>query len=264
MKPNPGTLRIGTSGFHYSHWKGVFYPDSVPKAKWFLHYAQHFDTVEINNTFYHLPSAAAFDLWKKQAPLGFVYALKFNRYGSHWMRLKKPRQTIGNFLAVAERLGKFLGPILVQLPPHWRVDARRLENFLAAAPRALRWTVEFRDPSWLCGEVYAVLERHGAGLCVHDMIKDHPRVITSPWTYVRYHGQRYAESYSAQKLAAEAKWIKRMLASGRDVYVYFNNDAQGYAVKNAADLRRFIVAHKKMGRDRRARHRELAAEASAL
>jgi uncharacterized protein YecE (DUF72 family) len=240
MTRDYGMLRIGTSGFHYNHWKGVFYPNGLPKSKWFSHYAKHFDTVEINNTFYHLPSASAFDCWKEQAPPGFLYALKFNRYGSHWMRLKNPRATIGNFLNVARRLEEFLGPILVQLPPHWHVDADRLDNFLAAAPRSLRWAVEFRHPSWLCPEIYAVLQRHHAALCVHDMIKNHPRVLTSEWTYLRYHGDHYATTYSPQKLAAEAKWIKRQLGSGMDVFAYFNNDAQGYAVRDATNLKRYL------------------------
>lgn len=240
MNPGRGTARIGSSGYHYNHWKGVFYPLELPKAEWFSHYSRHFDTLEINNTFYHLPSGAAFDFWKEQAPAGFVYALKFNRYGSHWMRLKKPRQTIGNFLKVAKRLGKFLGPVLVQLPPRWRMDASRLDAFLSAAPRNFLWAVEFRDSSWLHHEIYAILKRHGAALCIHDMIKNHPRVLTADWTYLRYHGTRYAGSYSTQRLVAETKWIKRQLAGGRDVFAYFNNDAQGHAVKNAADLRRYL------------------------
>jgi uncharacterized protein YecE (DUF72 family) len=244
MIPSRGTLRVGTSGFHYNHWRGIFYPRDLAQSAWFGHYAQRFDTVEINNTFYHLPSASAFDSWKRQAPADFIYALKFNRYGSHWMRLKNPRATIGNFLKAARRLGEFLGPILVQLPPHWSVNAARLDGFLAVAPRALRWAVEFRNPSWLCDEVYNVLERHKAALCVHDIIKDHPRILTADWTYLRYHGERYSGSYSHQKLAAEAGWIRRQLATGKDVFAYFNNDAQGFAVSNAADLSRYVLRGK--------------------
>jgi uncharacterized protein YecE (DUF72 family) len=244
MIPSRGTLRVGTSGFHYNHWRGIFYPRDLAQSAWFGHYAQRFDTVEINNTFYHLPSASAFDSWKRQAPPDFIYALKFNRYGSHWMRLKNPRATIGNFLKAARRLGEFLGPILVQLPPHWSVNAARLDGFLAVAPRALRWAVEFRNPSWLCDEVYSVLERHKAALCVHDIIKDHPRILTADWTYLRYHGERYSGSYSHQKLAAEAGWIRRQLATGKDVFAYFNNDAQGFAVSNAADLSRYVLRGK--------------------
>ena len=234
---------MGTSGFHYNHWKKLFYPEKLAKSKWFPFYAEHFDTVEINNTFYHLPSANAFDSWKNQAPPGFLYALKFNRYGSHWMRLKNAQQTIGNFLTVANRLEKFLGPILVQLPPHWSVNAQRLDEFLTVAPRSLHWAVEFRNPSWLCDEVYAVLERYRAALCIHDMIPEHPRVLTANWTYLRYHGERYSGSYSPQQLTAEAKWMRAQLAQGTDVFAYFNNDAQGYAVKNAADLRRFVAGN---------------------
>jgi uncharacterized protein YecE (DUF72 family) len=235
-----GELRVGTSGYHYNHWKGIFYPDKLPKAQWFRHYAQHFDTVEINNTFYRLPSAAAFDGWRKQTPAGFCYALKFNRYGTHWMRLKEPERTIGNFLAVAKRLRSYLGPVLVQLPPHWNANATRLGEFLAAAPSSVRWAVEFRNPSWLVEEVFAVLREHRAALCIHDMIPDHPRLLTAGWTYLRFHGNHYGGSYPHEKLAGEAKWIGKQLASGADVFAYFNNDAQGHAVANAADLKRLV------------------------
>ena len=242
MNRHYGILRTGTSGFHYNHWKGIFYPEELPKSRWFSHYSQSFDTVELNNTFYRLPSASTFDAWKEQAPKHFCYALKFSRYGSHLVRLKKPRSTIGKFLTVAKRLGEFLGPVLVQLPPRWSVDVPRLDSFLAAAPRAIRWSVEFRDPSWLCSEVFTILQRHHAALCIHDMNENHPRVLTAPWTYLRYHGNHYSGSYSHQQLAAEAKWIRRQLASGKDVFAYFNNDAQGYAVRNAADLKRYILS----------------------
>jgi len=244
MPRNQGKLRIGTSGFHYKHWRGIFYPDGLATSRWFSYYAQQFDTVEINNTFYHLPSAAAFDGWKEQAPRGFLYALKFNRYGSHWMRLKNAHSTIGNFLNVAKRLEESLGPILVQLPPRWNADAQRLEDFLSTAPRSLHWAVEFRDPSWLCREVYTVLQRYHAALCIHDIVANHPRILTSDWTYLRFHGDHYAGTYSPQKLSAEAKWIKQQLATGLDVFAYFNNDAQGYAVENAAELKSYVKSNR--------------------
>ena len=241
MNRHYGTFRIGTSGFHYNHWKSVFYPEDLPKTQWFSYYATHFDTVELNNTFYRLPSASMFDAWKKQAPENFCYALKFNRYGSHLLRLKRPRPTIGKFLGVAKRLGESLGPVLVQLPPRWNVNIARLESFLVTAPRAIRWAVEFRDSRWLCPEVFAILERHRAALCIHDMIEDHPRTVTATWTYLRYHGEHYGGSYTPQRLAADARWIRKQLASGNDVFAYFNNDAQGYAVQNAADLKRQVT-----------------------
>jgi uncharacterized protein YecE (DUF72 family) len=236
-----GELRIGTSGYHYDHWKGVFYRDDLPKAEWFSHYARQFDTVEINNTFYRLPEASTFDAWRRQAPQRFCYALKFSRYGSHIVRLKKPKSTIGRFLRRADRLGEFLGPILVQLPPNWKADPERLAAFLKAAPMNYRWAVEFRDPRWLCQEVFAILHEHDSALCIHDLIEDHPRRVTSGWVYLRFHGDRYSGSYSSEKLKAEARWIKQQLASGKDVFAYFNNDAQGYAVENALDLRRYIL-----------------------
>jgi uncharacterized protein YecE (DUF72 family) len=242
MNRYQGKLRIGTSGYHYDHWKGVYYPEELAKGQWFSHYARDFDTVEINNTFYRLPEAATFEAWRRQAPKGFCYALKFSRYGSHIVRLKKPRDTIRKFLQRADRLGDFLGPILVQLPPNWTADPERLDAFLKAAPRDHRWAVEFRDPRWLCEEVFAILKKHDSALCIHDLIENHPRVLTTGWSYLRYHGDHYAGCYSPQKLAAEARWIRLQLASGKDVFTYFNNDAQGYALTNAADLRRYILS----------------------
>jgi uncharacterized protein YecE (DUF72 family) len=237
---NRGQVRIGTSGYQYKHWKGLFYPEKLPQKQWFAYYAKHFDTVEINNTFYGLPAAETFSAWRKQAPPQFLYALKFSRYGSHLKRLKEPRGTIKTFLQRARRLRNCFGPILVQLPPNWRADPDRLAGFLKTAPRSVRWAFEFRDASWLCEEIFALLERHKAALCIHDMIKDHPRRATAEWVYLRFHGQHYGGSYTAEQLQAEARWIKHQLADAKDVYAYFNNDAQGHALTNATDLRRYV------------------------
>ncbi len=241
MRGHPGSLRIGTSGYHYDHWKGIFYPEDLPKDEWFSHYARQFDTVEINNTFYRLPETTTFEAWRRQAPKGFCYALKFSRYGSHIVRLKKPRDTIRRFLRRADRLGEFLGPILVQLPPNWKADPHRLAAFVKAAPKDQRWAVEFRDPRWLCDEVFAILKEHGWALCIHDMINNHPRVVTARWVYLRFHGDRYSGCYSHQFLAARAAEIREYLADELDVFAYFNNDALGYAVQNAADLRQYVM-----------------------
>lgn len=236
-----GRLRVGTSGYHYEHWRGCFYPIDLPKRAWLGHYAARFDTVEIDSTFYRLPAAGTFDGWRERVPAGFCFALKFSRYGSHLKRLRAPRSSIRSFLERAVRLGAHLGPILVQLPPHWRADAARLAAFLDAASGTQRWAVEFRDPSWLCEPVYRVLRAHGAALCVHDLIADHPREITADWVYLRFHGTGYAGSYSPQALAAQARHIRRYLRQGLDVYAYFNNDAEGWAVANALDLRRYVL-----------------------
>lgn len=235
-----GKLRIGTSGYQYDHWRARFYPRDLPKRRWFEHYARHFDTVEINSTFYHLPSAETFDHWRARAPVGFRYALKFSRYGSHVKRLEDPQESIGRFVALAERLRSRLGPVLVQLPPNFRRDVERLDRFLEAAPRRIRWAVEFRHPSWLCEEVFALLDARGAMLCVHDMLPEHPLRVTGGGVYLRFHGQRYGGSYSPQHLSAHARRIRRWRAAGLGVWVYFNNDERGYAVDNALALKRYL------------------------
>jgi uncharacterized protein YecE (DUF72 family) len=234
-------LFIGTSGYQYDDWRGRFYPSDLPKSAWFAHYAEHFDAVELNATFYRLPEASTFDRWRNAAPAGFCYALKFSRYGTHMKKLKDPGGPIELFVERARLLGPTLGPILVQLPPRWHVDVGRLRAFLEAVPKHYRWAIELRDPSWLCEDVYALLRKHGAALCVHDLIERHPRVQTADWVYLRFHGDRYSGSYSPQALSAAARRVRAHLANGRDVYAFFNNDVGGHAVRNAADLRRYVA-----------------------
>lgn len=236
-----GRLRVGTSGYQYAHWRGLFYPPGLPKRRWFEHYARHFDSVEVNNTFYRLPAEDVFDEWYLQAPDGFLYTLKFSRYGSHRKRLKDPESSIGRFLGGAGRLKEALGPILVQLPPRWRPNPPRLEAFLAAAPARHRWAIEVRDPRWLCEEIFAVLERHQAALCIHDLIPGHPRRLTAGWLYLRFHGTSApAGNYTARFLKEEAARIRDALQAGHDVYAYFNNDPHGHAVRNAMELKALV------------------------
>lgn len=241
MRSSKGHLSVGASGYQYDHWRKVFYPDDLPKSRWLEHYARHFDTVEINNTFYNVPSAKTFDGWRDIAPEGFTFVLKFSRYGTHMKKLKDPEDTIALFFERAERLGDALGPILVQLPPNWRADPGRLDAFLDAAPDRCRWAVEVRAPSWLREDIYDVLRAHNAALCIHDLIEDHPRVVTADWMYLRFHGAGDGGSYPHQALAAAARRIAQDLDRGRDVYAFFNNDARGYAVANAADLDRYVT-----------------------
>jgi len=248
MAKRTGTFWIGTSGYQYDHWRGVLYPEGVPKRRWFDLYAEAFNTVEINNTFYHLPKAETFDAWRERAPAGFRYVLKYSRYGTHMRRLTGaggPDGHVARFLERADRLGPFLGPILVQLPPNWRANPERLDAFLSAAPDDHQWALEFRDPSWFSEEVWAVLRRYGAALVIHDMLEAHPREVTADWVYLRFHGTAdempYGGNYSAQALSGVACRIKRHLAKGRDVYAYFNNDAGGCAVRDALRLRRYVL-----------------------
>jgi uncharacterized protein YecE (DUF72 family) len=243
----PGRLRIGTSGFQYAHWKRVLYPPDLPRKEWFARYATMFDTVEINNTFYRLPEASTFVEWRKQAPTGFRYALKFSRYGSHLKRLREPGGTVGLFLERAGELKSFLGPILVQLPPRWRCDPGRLRDFVDALPPRRRWVVEFRDADWLREEIFALLERRNIALCVHDRIPDHPRRPTASWMYLRFHGMRTGGRYTRSFLRAEAARVRRELEAGMDVYVYFNNDTRGHAVRNALQLKELTSAVDRQG-----------------
>lgn len=240
MADREGKGYIGTSGFQYDHWKPGFYPDGLPKTRWFEYYADRFATIEINGTFYSLPKAATFRKWRDQAPDGFRFALKFSRYGSHIKRLKDPESTIGRFLDVARELGPTLGPVLVQLPPNWRPDPERLAAFLEAAPDDVRWAIEFRDTAWLRDDVVELLGTHNAALCIHDMIPDHPVRLTADWTYLRFHGEGYAGRYRPQYLAARAADISGWLGRGLDVYAYFNNDAEAAAPADARNLVRYI------------------------
>jgi uncharacterized protein YecE (DUF72 family) len=235
-----GELRVGTSGYQYRHWRGDFYPTRVPQRAWFRYYAERFDTVEINSTFYGLPDPETVDRWREEAPPGFRFAVKFSRYGTHVKRLTDAARTLERFLAVAERLKARLGPILVQLPPKWGADPERLTAFLRATPRRHRVAVEMRDPSWLCEAVYDVLREHDAALVLHDLIPDHPVVLTTRWTYLRFHGRDHGGGYSPQALSGQARHIRRWLGDGRDVWAYFNNDVGGYAPRDARNLRRFV------------------------
>jgi uncharacterized protein YecE (DUF72 family) len=237
-----GALRVGCSGWSYSDWRGVVYPADAPARMWLGLYAERFDTVEINSTFYRLPAAATVDGWAAQAPAGFCFAVKVGQFGSHRMKLRDAGSWLPRHLERVERLGSHLGPNLVQLPPRWRRNATRLDEMLEEAPRHLRWAVELRDPSWLHDEVFEVLARHEVALCVHDLLADHPWERTAPWTYVRFHGPHalanpYHGRYGGRRLRPVAQRLATWRSEGTDVYAYFNNDYEGHAVVDAEWLR---------------------------
>ncbi|MCU1369261.1 MAG: hypothetical protein JWO77_455 [Ilumatobacteraceae bacterium] len=237
----PGTALVGCSGWSYRHWRGSIYPEDLPARRWFEHYAAHFQTVELNTTFYRLPSEHAVELWRDQAPPGFVYAAKVGSFGSHRKKLREPETWLPRHV---ERIGGLggpaghLGPNLLQLPPRWGRNTERLDAFLAAAPRHIRWAVELRDPSWLHEETYDVLRAHGAALCLHDLLADHPWIRTTDWTYVRFHGpdalrRAYSGRYTGRRLRPFAERLEQWLDEGVDAYAYFNNDLGGAAWSDA-------------------------------
>jgi uncharacterized protein YecE (DUF72 family) len=234
---------IGCSGWNYKHWRGRFYPEEAPPKRWFEFYAMDFDTVEINNTFYQLPTSHTFKAWRTQAPDGFIYAVKANRYLTHLKRLKDSKAPLKRFLDRARLLGVHLGPILYQLPPRWRLNMERFESFLDLLPEDLLHVFEFRDQSWMVDKVFQLLEERGFSFCAHDMPGlDVPRLVTGPLAYVRFHGalEKYRDGYPEPTLRSWGKWMEKQLRDGKDLYVYFNNDAEAHAPHDALRLKQKI------------------------
>ncbi|HEY2905613.1 MAG TPA: DUF72 domain-containing protein [Vicinamibacterales bacterium] len=237
------TVRIGCSGWQYRHWRGNFYPAELSSSRWLEYYAERFDTVEINNTFYRLPEAPTFAAWARRVPRGFVYAVKASRYLTHMKKLKDPKEPITRFFTRAKRLRTTFGPVLYQLPPRWPVNVERFSAFLRALPRGVRHTIEFRDPSWYTDEIFAMLEKHRVALCLHDMqgSASGMRAI-GPFVYVRFHGvQKYSGRYPDETLERWAEWLAERVKEGRRVYAYFNNDTGGHAPRDAVRLRAMLM-----------------------
>jgi uncharacterized protein YecE (DUF72 family) len=237
------TAHIGCSGWQYKHWRGLFYPADLPQRRWLDFYASRFATVEINNTFYRLPEAAAFADWRARVPKGFLYAVKASRFLTHMKKLKDPAEPLDRLFSRARRLGPAFGPVLYQLPPGWKMNLERLTIFVRALPKRRRHAIEFRDPSWYTDEVFALLVRHGVALCLHDMAGSATgRLSIGPFVYARFHGpQKYDGSYADDTLAAWGEWLATQLSDGRDVYGYFNNDTGGHAPRDAARLRAIVL-----------------------
>ncbi len=241
------SVRIGCSGWEYRHWRGGFYPAGIPQSRWLEHYAAHFDTVELNGTFYRLPRPDTFDRWRARVPSGFRFAVKASRYLTHIRRLREPGEPLERLWSRATHLEDRLGPMLYQLPPHWRRDAGRLEAFLDALPPARLQAIEFRDPSWHHPEVHRLLDRHGVALCLHDMPgAEAPREPVGPFVYLRFHGSAgtYGGSYPPQAIGAWARRLATLAQRGLDAWVYFNNDLGGQAPRDAVRLREALERHR--------------------
>jgi uncharacterized protein YecE (DUF72 family) len=236
-------IRIGTSGWYYDHWKERFYPAGLPKSKWFEYYAQHFDTVEINNTFYHLPKEQTLRRWRELAPEGFLYAVKANRYITHIRKLHAAAEPLERFFERVNLLKNTLGPILYQLPPSLHKNLDLLAGFIKLLPKNKTAVFEFRHESWYTDETFDLLEKTGVGFCIHDMPgNESPRLVSGQVIYIRFHGTtgRYAGDYPESQLQDWADWLKAQTQKVRAIYVYFTNDSQAHAVKNAKQLRRLL------------------------
>ena len=239
-----GGVHIGTSGWHYKHWCGPYYEEKLPTSKMLACYYKDFDTVEINNSFYRLPSDEAFANWREQTPPGFCFAVKASRFITHMKKLKDPENALENLIPRAEKLREKLGPILFQLPPHWGINLERLDEFLQALPKKHLYAFEFREPSWHQPAIYDLLREHNAAFCMFELNRfQTPDVITADWTYIRLHGPggKYQGSYSTQQLSAWAQKIRSWRKQLRAVYCYFDNDQAGYAVQNALELKRLVA-----------------------
>ena len=240
----PCDIRIGTSGYHYKHWVGPFYPPKTQPSQMLKDYVRHFDTLELNNSFYRLPTIAAFEAWRNSTPKNFVFAVKASRFITHNKKLKDPQNALDNIMPRAEHLGKKLGPVLFQLPPKWKVNVERLGALLEILPREHRYAFEFRELSWITPEVNRLLQRYNAAFCIYELAGYHsPCEITADFTYVRLHGPgagKYQGSYSKERLRPWARRIAEWSQKLKAIYVYFDNDQSGHAAHNALELKEMV------------------------
>ena len=249
---------IGTSGFSYKHWQGLFYPQDLRQKDWLRYYAKHFDTVEINATFYRQMKPQTFKKWRAIVDDDFVFSIKASRFITHIKKLKDCQEPLERFMRGIEQLNNAAIQqysnvtmkqwsnrtiVLFQLPPRWQANTERLKDFVKLLPKDFRFAFEFRDKSWLNSKIYKIL----GGVNCALVIQDSPHwptseEITADFTYLRFHGSKklYSSCYTEKELKSWARKIKNWLKDGLDVYVYFNNDALGYAVENARTLKELV------------------------
>ena len=247
-----GRILVGTSGWRYHHWRGVLYPEGLAGRLWLPHYARVFPTVELNVTFYGLPSPASSRRWRDETPPGFAFATKGSRFITHLKRLADPGRALGRFFRSLRPLGPRLSVVLWQLPPRFRPDLGRLESFLRRLPGEVRHAFEFRDPAWYREDVCDCLDRHGAAFCEHDLVDRPPPWKTGGFRYLRFHGTGYGGLYGERRLRPWAEDLRRWRRRG-DAFVYFNNDLGGCAVRDALTLAGLLGPPRARKRRRQAR-----------
>jgi uncharacterized protein YecE (DUF72 family) len=229
----------------------------VPVRLWFEHYAQSFDTVEVNNTFYKLPEPSTFATWRDRAPEGFLFGIKASRFLTHLKRLLDPEEPVARLFEHARELGDRFGPILYQLPGSFHRDLDRLDHFLSILPRTLgevggaprelifKHAIEFRHPSWYVDDTYALLDKHSIAMCLHDKAGSAIfEPFVGPFDYIRFHGPagRYFGRYEIRRLETWAARMHAQFCRGRHVFAYFNNDPEGMAVINAREMKQLLDA----------------------
>jgi len=261
---------IGTSGYIYDHWYGIFYPEDLVKAQWLEYYCRFFDTVELNVTFYRLPFETAFKNWYKRTPDNFSFTVKGSRFITHVKKLTDCEEPLKLLFARAKYLKEKLGVVLWQTPPtlaYGEIKSKiqsKIQKFTKFCellkqftPKNIRHSFEFRHESWFCPEVYQILKKYNFALVICDYpfeivsseqepaVRGRKQIVipeTADFIYLRRHGATalYSSNYSDAQLQQDAELIKKWLKNGKDVYVYFNNDARGYAVKNALKLKELL------------------------
>ncbi|MEX0928818.1 MAG: DUF72 domain-containing protein [Balneolales bacterium] len=238
-------IHIGTSGWHYKHWKGPFYREDENIGNFLKVYCQKFSTVEINNTFYNLPERKTLEQWKDITPDDFIFSIKASRYITHMKKLKDPKDPLKNFYKGIEPLKEKTGAVLFQLPPRWKINPERLNGFLDQLSRDYRHTFEFRDETWFDEKTYKTLENHPAAFCIYDLKqRTSPKKTTADFVYIRLHGpgkNAYEGEYQEKGLYEWAQYIKEWSGNGKVVYCYFDNDQNGYAPKDALRLKEMVT-----------------------
>jgi uncharacterized protein YecE (DUF72 family) len=239
MNAKRNNIHIGTSGWHYKHWLGPFYPPHMPPSEFLDFYDKIFDTLEINNSFYNTPKRETFENWRKMTPKNFIFSVKASRYITHNKKLLDGKETFSYFIEKAEGLGNKLGPVLFQLPPSWKINRERLEDFLKSLPKGYQYTFEFRNPTWFDPGIYGLLNKYNAAFTLYELnAVQTPKKITADFIYIRLHGpgKAYQGQYNESILKSWAEDFKRWKNQVKAIYCYFDNDEKGYATMDAKRL----------------------------
>ncbi len=240
----PSKIYIGTSGWSYKDWIGRFYPERSAKQQ-FEFYSKHFNTIEINNSFYKLPPRSVFQDWHEHSRKKFLFTVKANRFITHMRKLTQPQEPIARLFGSIDALKEKLGPILFQLPPKWKVNVTRFKEFLEALPKGHRYAFEFRNETWYHVEIYQLLQQYNCAFCIYELAGHlSPIKVTADFVYLRLHGPtelKYQGSYSKGALKKWAKQCTTWQKEKRDVYVYFDNDQEAYAAFNALTLKQLVA-----------------------